>query len=125
MHIPKKDIVKFFVKETLLHQNAYSQKELADMINRKLKPAEYSVSAKRVRSIALEIPGIRLKVDTKKGRMPAEICPVCTGQLKKIYNKNLIGQKLLLMIRCERCGYTGKEDHWAPKKYGFEYRRTL
>ena len=125
MYIPKKDIVKFFIKETLLHQRVHSQRELADIINRKLKPGEYVVSGKRARSLALEIPGIKVHIETKRGKTPETNCPVCYGKLKKIYTKNLRGDKLLVRMQCGSCGYVGHEDKWSPKKYEFEYRKLL
>lgn len=125
MHIPKKDIVKFFIKETLLHQKVYSQRELADIITRKLKAGEYLVSGKRVRSLAMEIPGVIIHIDTKKGKIPEENCPVCSKKIKKIYTKNLAGEKLLLRMQCSDCSYIGKEDKWVPKRYEFEYRNLL
>jgi hypothetical protein len=125
MHIPKKDIVKFFIKETLLHQKVHSQRELTNIINSKLKMGDYSVSGKRIRSIALEIPGIRIRVDTRKGKPPEESCPVCENTLRKIYTKNLAGNKLLLRMQCDGCGYVGKGNNWVPKKYMFEYGSLL
>ena len=121
MHIPRNDIVKFFVKETLLHQKVQSQKELADIITKKLSSGDYVVSGRRARQLAMEIPGVRMHIETRKGDKPDESCPVCRNRLRKVYTKNLIGEKLLLSMKCERCGYFGKGDKWVPKKYGFEY----
>ena len=117
MHIPKKDIVKFFIKETLLHQKVHSQREFTDIINSKL--------SRRIRDIALEIPGVRVKVDTRKGSPPESSCPVCEKRLRRVYTKNLRGEKLLLRMQCEGCGYVGRGDKWTPKKYEFEYMHLL
>jgi hypothetical protein len=121
MHIPKKDIVKFFIKETLLQQKAHSQSELAEIINKKMKSGEYAVSGRRVRSIALEVPGVRIHAVTKRGKVP-EQCPVCATHLKRIYSKNLMGDKLLLRVQCDGCGYSGNNEKSSPMKYEFEYR---
>ena len=123
MHIPKNDMVKFFIKETLLHQKIRSQKEFAEVINKKLSMSDYVVSGKRIRSLAIEIPGVKMRVNTRKGKQPEENCPVCNNDIRKVYTQNLIGEKLLLRIQCEKCGYVGKNDRWAPKKYEFEYSR--
>jgi len=125
MHIPKKDIVKFFIKETLLSQRAHSQRELTEIINRKLKAGEYAVSGRRIRSLALEIPGIKIHTEIRRGEMPDDSCPVCYSRLRKIFTKNLLGEKLLLRKQCDDCGYTGMGDKWVPKKYEFEYKRLF
>jgi uncharacterized Zn finger protein len=124
MQIPKKDILQFIVKEVLQESKASSQTELADLVNRKLKKVDpsYSVSERRVRLIALQIPGVRVSTATKKGELPKK-CPACSHSLKKIYMKNLRGRKLLVRLTCANCGYAGKENRWEPQRYMFELKR--
>jgi len=124
MHVPKKEIVQFIVKEVLQERKVSSQRELARLVNAKLKKADdsYSVSEKRVRQMALHTPGIRITTSTKSGRMPKK-CPSCSHSLKKVYMKNLRGKKLLVRMVCGKCGYTGKENRWEPQRYAFELKR--
>jgi uncharacterized Zn finger protein len=124
MHVPKKEIVQFIVKEVLQERKASSQKELARLVNAKLKKVDdsYSVSEKRARLTALDIHGVRVTTSTKSGRIPKK-CPSCSHSLKKIYTKNLKGKKLLVRLACAKCGYAGKENKWEPQRYVFELKR--
>ena len=124
MRVPKKDILQFIIREVLQERKASSQKELARLVNAKLKKVEdsYSVSEKRARLIAFSIPGVRVTTSTKKGEVPRK-CPSCGHSLKRIYMKNLKGRKLLVRLVCARCGYTGKENRWEPQRYLFELRK--
>ena len=124
MHVPKKEIVQFIVKEVLQERKVSSQRELARLVNAKLKKADdsYSVSEKRVRVVALHTPGIRIATSTKSGRIPKK-CPSCGHALKRIYMKNLKGKRLLLRKVCAKCGYSGKENRWEPQRYAFELKR--
>ena len=124
MHVAKKEIVQFIVKEVLQEHKASSQRELARLVNAKLKKADdsYSVSEKRVRQVALHTPGVRIITSTKSGRVPGK-CPSCGHSLKKVYMKNLKGKKLLLRLVCGKCGYTGKQNSWEPQRYSFELKR--
>jgi predicted RNA-binding Zn-ribbon protein involved in translation (DUF1610 family) len=120
--IPKNDVVEFVLKDILKNKKEfYSQDELAKIIRQNLKKVEpgYAVSEKRVRSIILEIPGIRIQVETKKGALPKK-CPSCGHTLKKIHTKNLKGRNVLIGLRCLKCGYEGKEGSWTPKRYVFK-----
>ncbi len=124
MQIPKKDILQFIVREVLQEAKVSSQTELADKVNHKLKKVDpsYSVSEKRVRVIALQIPGVKVSTATKKGSLPKK-CPACGHSLKKVYMKNLKGKKLLVRLTCGKCGYAGKENRWEPQRYMFELKR--
>jgi ribosomal protein S27AE len=124
MHVPKKDIVQFIVKEVLQERKATSQKELAERVNHKLKKVDssYSVSERRARAAALKIPGVRVTTLTKRGRLPKK-CPSCSHSLQKVYMKNLKGKKLLVRLSCSRCGYTGKGNRWKPHRYVFELKK--
>jgi len=124
MHVPKKDIVQFIVKEVLQERKVSSQKELAELVNCKLKKVDpsYSVSERRARLIALNIHGVRVATSTKAGRIPKK-CPSCGHSLKKVYMKNLKGKKLLVRLSCAKCGYAGKGSRWEPQRYVFELKK--
>lgn len=124
MHVPKKEIVQFIIKEVLQERKVSSQKELARLVNAKLKKVDdsYSVSERRARLVALQIQGVRITTATKSGRIPKK-CPSCSHSLKRIYMKNLKGKKLLVRMVCAKCGYTGKENRWEPQRYTFELKK--
>jgi len=125
MLIPKKEIVKFVLKEVLRKQRIKSQTELAEIVRKKLKKGdkEYAISAQRARMIAMETPRIRVNIKTRKGRHPKK-CPACNHKLKKIYTKNLRGRKILLALKCSKCNYKGSGNRWTPSRYGFELKAT-
>jgi len=124
MHIAKKDTIQFIIKEVLQERKASSQSELAELVNQKLKKVDpsYSVSEKRARLIALQIPGVKVMTATKKGQLPRR-CPSCSHSLRKVHMKNLKGKKLLVRLICSKCGYIGKENRWEPQRYTFELRK--
>jgi peptide subunit release factor 1 (eRF1) len=119
MKIPRRDVVKFVIKEALQKEKAVSQKELAEIITKQLVKGEskYRITGRRARLLALEIP-VKIMVETRKGRVPRK-CPVCGRGLKRTHSKNLYGKKILTGLRCGRCGYHGTGGRWMPRKYSF------
>ena len=122
VHIPKKDVVKFIIKEVLQGQRIMSQAQLAEIMNKKLKKGDqnYAISGERARLLATEIPEIRIHAQTRRGSIP-EKCPCCECRLRKSYAKNLYGRKVTVKLSCLKCGYKGSDSKWAPKRYEFEY----
>lgn len=120
MNIPKKDVVSFLLRERLQGMNARSQRELAEILNKRLKKSNpgFAISGARARIIALNTPGIKSRIHTRKGRLPKK-CPACSHNLKKTYTKNLKGRRLLLRLSCTKCPYRGSEGNWIPKRYEF------
>lgn len=121
MLIPKTEIVKFVLKEALQKQKIRSQTRLAEIVRKKLREGEngYTISAHRVRTIAMQTPRVNVKIKTKKGKHPSK-CPACNNRLKKTYTKNLRGRKVLVSLRCSRCSYRGSGGKWMPSRYEFE-----
>jgi predicted RNA-binding Zn-ribbon protein involved in translation (DUF1610 family) len=121
MKIPKKDVVVFVVKEVIQkHQKINSQEEFTDLVNKSLKrvDAKLTISPRRLRLLSLGLPNLKLTVETKKGRSISK-CPSCFKTLRKVYTKNLRGRKLLYKLVCSKCGYSGKNGKFAPKRYVF------
>jgi hypothetical protein len=125
MLIPKKEIVRFVLKNVLKGKKIRSQQGLAKAIENKLKETEiyYSISPQRARMIAIETPGINVKIINRKGIVPKK-CPACNHNLKKIYSKNLKGRKSLTGMKCSKCSYIGSGNRWIPGRYEFELTRT-
>ncbi len=125
MLIPKKEIVKFILKDVLRRQRIKSQARLAEVVGKKLKQGDrqYRISAQRARIIATETPGVRVRIKTRKGKLPKK-CPACNHKLKKVYTKNLRGRKVLVALRCSKCNYRGSGNKWVPSMYEFELKAS-
>lgn len=124
MLIPKKEIVRFVLKDVLRKKRIRSQQGLARAIENKLKETEiyYSISPQRARMIAIETPGIRVKISNRKGMVPKK-CPACSRKLMKTYSRNLKGRKALTGMKCSKCSYRGSGSRWIPGRYEFELTR--
>ncbi len=122
MKIPKKDVVKFVIKSVLHRKTADSQEKLVELVISELRNVDpdYSITGRRVREIALSIPEVKINVRVKKGGVPAK-CPSCGSMLKKTWDRNLRGRKVLRGMQCPKCGYKGAAGKWLPRKYGFSF----
>jgi len=121
MKLPKRDVVVFVVKEVMQkHKKINSQEEFTDLVNSSLKRVDpkLTISPRRLRLLSLGLPNLKLTVETKKGKSVSK-CPSCSKTLRKIYTKNLRGKKLLYKLVCSRCGYSGKNGKFAPRRYVF------
>jgi len=120
MKIPKKEVVKFVVKKVLHRRAADSLLELTALVNDELKGVDsaYTISEGRLRVIVASMREVGIRIDTKKGGKPRK-CPACAGGLKKVYGKNLKGRRMLVHLKCPRCGYRGHDGRWMPRQYGF------
>lgn len=120
MRRPRQDVVKFLIREVLNSRPVDSQEEFSGLVRTELRKSDpgLAIAGKRLRMIALKTPGVRVLVSLKRGRVPKK-CPCCFSGLRKIYTRNLKGQKILAGLRCRRCSYKGSDNKWLPKKYGF------
>jgi len=119
--LPKKDVVIFVVKEVIQkHKEIGSQREFTELVNSSLKRVDpkLTISGKRLRSLCLGTPNLKLMIETRKGKLRRK-CPSCSSSLRKVYTKNLRGRKILYKLVCSRCGYSGKDGKWTPKRYVF------
>ena len=125
MKIPKRDVVKFVIKSVLHRKSAGSQEEFAELVNRELRKVdeEYSISGKRLREIAISMPEVKIGVAVKKGETPRR-CPSCSSVLKKKWDRNLKGRKVLRELMCQKCGYKGNTGKWVPRKYEFRVEKS-
>lgn len=120
MRRPKEDVLRFLIREVLNSRPAGSQEELSGLVRAELgkSDADFAITGERVRRIAVKIPGVRVFVSLRRGRVPSK-CPCCFSGLRRIYTKNLKGKRILVGLRCRRCGYRGSGDKWVPRRYGF------
>ena len=120
MKIPKKEVVKFVVKSVLHRQRADSLAELTALVNEELKDVDagYTISEGRLRGIVASMTDVKIKIDTKKGDRPKK-CPACGGSLHKVFGRNLKGRRILVHLKCPKCGYKGHDGKWMPRQYGF------
>lgn len=119
--LPKKDVVLFVVKEVMQrHKKINSQSEFTNLINKSLKKVDpkLAISGKRLRVLSLGLPNLKLMIETRKGK-PLSRCPSCSKTLQKVYTKNLRGKRMIYKLVCPRCGYSGKNGKFAPKRYLF------
>ena len=121
MKIPKKDVILFVVREVMQKNGEIeSLREFAALVNHRLKMVDsrLSVSPARLRSVFARMPGTRIVTETRAGGS-ADRCPSCASGLRKVYTKNLKGRKILYKMVCQRCGFSGVNGKYAPKRYKF------
>ncbi|MCD6495753.1 MAG: hypothetical protein J7K54_00625 [Candidatus Aenigmarchaeota archaeon] len=120
MKIPKREVVKFVIQATLRRKTAKSQKEFVSAINNELRKvdADYSITGKRLREISFSVPGVRVNIYLKDGPVPKR-CPSCGSKLRRKWDRNLKGRKVLRELECTKCSYTGRMGKWAPARYRF------
>ncbi|MBM3303618.1 MAG: hydrogenase maturation nickel metallochaperone HypA [Candidatus Aenigmarchaeota archaeon] len=117
--IPKDDVLEFVVRDILRQRSVDTQKELAELANRRFAASgsSFRVSPARARLAALGI-GAKIVIRTRKGEAPKR-CPGCGHRLAKTFMRNLKGRDAVYAMRCPRCGYEGRLGHWLPSRYGF------
>ena len=123
--IAKDEVISFVLKEVMKEKRLVeSQQELLELVNRRLSKADkaYSVSPQRLRIIAVNMPRIKVNVETRKGKTPKK-CPVCYHSLKKRKMKNLKGRNVVYGYACPKCGFKAEGDEALPRKYVFRYTR--
>ncbi len=119
--------------ETALNQilkkfrSVNSQNKLKKIVDKELskKDKKFSVSAGRLRNIAINSDFVKLEIHSREGD-PKKImnkCPVCESSLKRVKNLTIWGGKVTLEFRCTKCGYwTGKKKR-IPTRYIFHLKK--
>lgn len=121
MKLPKKDVVNFVIKEVMQkNREIESLREFTDLVNMRLKMVDSRlvISGKRLRNIFIKMPAMKLVIETRKGKRTKK-CPSCFSGLRKVYMKNLGGRKILYKLVCSKCGYSGANGRFTPKRYRF------
>ena len=102
----------------ILKKDVNSQGLLKKLVNEKLKLNKKLISERKLRTICLKIPDIKIITHVKHGNVPKK-CPCCFSDLEIIYTKNLLGKNVLSKLRCKKCGYFGRNKKWTPMRYVF------
>ncbi|HEV2316187.1 MAG TPA: hypothetical protein VGV89_01245 [Thermoplasmata archaeon] len=81
----------------------------------------YALGGRRMRSLLLEVPGLKLRVRfaERPTRRPLARCPVCGSAVRPIRNRTLLGDQVTLGYRCGRCGYWTHLKRRVPVRYQF------
>ncbi|MCD6403175.1 MAG: hypothetical protein J7K98_02510 [Candidatus Aenigmarchaeota archaeon] len=118
-----KELIKKVVKERIYVE---TQEKLCELVLKELRKInkDYVLTPTRVKSLALKIDGIEIKVRTRKlsGEKP-EKCPVCGGSLEPVYEKNLVDKRVLIGYKCNVCGYRSSIDAFSPLRYSFFWKK--
>jgi len=127
-HIPSDEIIKKGLKNIFKKTHTVnSQKELKVLIKKEIKTKKknYSVSEKRLRTIALATDFIKIDIHSRQGD-PNKIlskCPVCGNPLDRVKNLTIWGGEVTIEFRCLKCGYwTGKKKR-IPMRYIFHFNK--
>jgi uncharacterized protein with PIN domain len=124
MKIPDSKLVKRVILEILKSKGiVHTQEELGNLVQKELSKLDkkFHISSQRVRRLALELNGLEATVKTKKssGKKP-DRCPACDKELKSLYAKNLVGEKVVVGFKCGNCGYQGDVEAFVPMLYEFK-----
>ena len=122
--IPKNDQIISAIKEVLRKRRVVqSQEDLCYLTLEKLKKKDenFVLSPRRVKKLALKIPGVEIKAKTKRVAKveSLEKCPVCGKEIEKRYSKDLLGRKIHVGYICKKCGYSTGLEALVPMRYIF------
>jgi len=127
-HIPSdKEVTKMLVKVLKKAHTIQSQTFLKQLIVQELHKNDKTatVSAPRLRKLALQHPQITLEIHSREGD-PNKLlqgCPVCDHRLKQVKNLTIWGGVVTIEFQCPHCGYwTGKKKR-VPTRYVFHYNK--
>lgn len=124
MKIPKEDLVERIIKSILKKRGIiHTQETLSKLVQEELNKIndKYTITPSRARRIALGIDNIEVTVKTRRsdeGKKP-EKCPACESELKMLYAKNLVEEKIVVGFKCTNCEYSGDIEAYVPMKYEF------
>jgi predicted RNA-binding Zn-ribbon protein involved in translation (DUF1610 family) len=125
--IPKDwDIIRAIEYVLKRRKFATSNEELTFFVTKRLKnfDADFVVSPKRVKKIALRIPEVKITTKTRRTKKRKKLtkCPVCKTKIKWIFRKNLKGQRTHTGYRCSKCGFKTDKNSLTPMKYTFVWK---
>lgn len=127
-HIPSDEQVLYSLEKVLKeYRTVNSQNKLKKIVTKELatKKKKFSVSASRLRNIAINSDFVKLEIHSREGD-PKKLmikCPVCSSTLKRVKNLTIWGGEVTIEFRCKKCGYwTGKKKR-IPTRYVFHLNK--
>jgi len=126
--IPKDDFIIQIIKNVVIKRKVIeSQEELRTHVLKQLKKYDpiFVLSPKRVKKLALMVPEIKIKANTRKSPKIKKLkrCPICDKRIKKIYGKNLLGKKIHIGYVCKNCAFQSDLEKFMPMKYFFVWKK--
>ncbi len=103
-----------------------SQEAFVTQLRRELA-REYPVlriGTRRLRRLLVEAGALKLTISyaRRTDRRPMTACPVCAGDLRRVLNRTLEDDRVLLGYACPRCGYWTHLGRRVPVRYGVRLR---
>ena len=80
---------------------------------------QFTVSLSRIRTIAAHSGFIKVEVKKRYDINEHTVCPVCDSYLKPVKNWSLLGEKIVIGYKCERCNYKARKNE-GPLRYLFQ-----
>ncbi len=116
-------ILKIMKRRGVIESQAELHREVMKHLRRRNK--NYKLSGRRMRIIALSTGKVSIEIRyklTDKSVDDMKKCSVCGGDMVKIENTTLDGEKVIIGYKCTSCPYwTGKKLR-IPIRYIFRYR---
>jgi len=125
--IPKDELVIKTIKNVLKRRIVvHSQYDLCSLTLRELRRIDprYVLSPRRVKKLVLKIPVIEIRAKTKRilKKKKLQECPICGGEIRKVFGKNLLNEKIHLGYACKVCGFRTDLKSFVPRRYIFVFK---
>ncbi len=123
---PEDEVTSAVLKVVKSKRVVESQNELLHEVMKHLrrKNAEYRISGRRLRLIALKTGKIKMEIRyriTDKHVDNLEICPVCGEKMVKVENATLDGGRVVVGFKCTQCPYWTGKTLRLPIRYIFRF----
>ncbi|HYK92645.1 MAG TPA: hypothetical protein VEY07_01210 [Thermoplasmata archaeon] len=104
-----------------------TQQALLTAVRRELVRSDPAlrIGPRRLRRLLLDSGLARLRVDysERQDRRPLERCPVCGDSLRRVVNRTLEGDRVVLGYACSRCAYWTHLRRRVPIRYSVRLLR--
>lgn len=105
-----------------------SQEALLGAVRRELRRSDPAlrVGARRLRRLLLAsgLARFRITYSSRTDRRPLVNCPVCGEPLRRVVNRTLEGDRVVLGYACGRCGYWTHLKRRVPIRYAVHLARA-
>ncbi|MEM1513442.1 MAG: hypothetical protein QXW78_00160 [Candidatus Thermoplasmatota archaeon] len=123
--LPKEEEIRRAIFNAIKKERSFnSLKDFRDKILNELKKIDenYTISLGRARSLIARSGFVKISIKNKKTDKKILKCPVCSGNLEKLKNLSLLGEKIVVGYRCKICGYKAKKGE-MPYRYEFHFTK--